>query len=289
MAIGQDMSNVWHNHPYLILGLGGVVVLYFLWPSSSAAPAASTGTGMSDYQAQLAAEAGLSQSQLATQASVAMNNSDNQAAIQAGLNQALGVSNVAIAEANAAAQVSNNQTAQTIATSQADLSITQTQAASSDFQSLVSAVNQFGSTTAEVQTNPIDSFFTSVESSKLPGMQGLATLFAGSQSGVASFWANMPGILTQLEGGGTQSQDSQGSSAATWGQGWFSGGNSAGAATSSNSTSTPTPVFQPNLYASLISQLITAHSQFVPEPGTTLPTITLPIITAPQMNLLPLH
>src|ERR1700730_6116204 len=102
----ESMKEAWHNHPYIIMGLGAIIVAYFLWPSKSTS---ATSSG----DPQLAAETALAQTQLAAQAQTNQAQIAATAAQNAAEATAAGVSNQAVAAANAAAIVSYNQTTQT--------------------------------------------------------------------------------------------------------------------------------------------------------------------------------
>ena|SRR5271157_233829 len=133
MSFGNSMASVWHNHPYLIMGAGGLVVLYFLWPSTSSS---SAGASTDPYGQQLAAETALSQTQLAEQASVALGAQQEQVAQDAAIAQ----SNSSIAQGNAASIIAYNQTAQASINAEASLGIAQTAAGSSDFNALLAGL-----------------------------------------------------------------------------------------------------------------------------------------------------
>src|SRR5271166_849915 len=159
MSIGESISGVWHKHPYVILGVGGVIALYFLWPSSSA----SSSTASSDpYANQLAAETALSQSQLAEQAQVALGAQAEQVAAD----QSVATSNSAIAQSNAAAIISYNQTAQAGIAGETALGVAQTQAGQSDFSALTAGLTAFGAQSqagaASGSANGLDAYLTSI-------------------------------------------------------------------------------------------------------------------------------
>src|SRR3977135_3415074 len=103
----ESMKEAWHNHPYIIMGLGAIIVAYFLWPSKSAAPAGTSG------DSQLAAETALAQTQLAEQAQTNQAQIAANAGVGVARATAAGATNQAVAAANAAAIVSYNQTTQT--------------------------------------------------------------------------------------------------------------------------------------------------------------------------------
>jgi hypothetical protein len=301
MSIGESMSNAWHNHPYLIMGVGGVIVLYFLWPSSSSSNSSTTssGTSSSDYQSQLAAEASLSQSQLADQTAAAINQqndtatqiayADQLAAAQA---SATGSADATIAEANAAAQVSSNQTAQTIATSNADITIAQTQASSTDFQALVSGLTSFGSQSAAVQTNPIDTFLTSIGSSSTgsgsggSGSTGLASII-GADNGATNTSGELNSLVMLLEGqNGTTS--SSGYVPGPWGQIAETTSATVGTSGSSGSGSS-SGTFNSDLLGSLWGKLIANQATQAASIANSVPAIALPTLTSTQQSLLPIN
>lgn len=145
MSIGASMESAWHNHPYIIMGVGGLIVLYFLWPSSSASTSSS---GSSDYANQLAAETSLSQSQLAEQAQTAQGAQQATAAEDAAAYASVASSNEAIAASNAASIIAENQTSQAGIDAQGAAAVAQTQANTADFAALADSINKFGATTA---------------------------------------------------------------------------------------------------------------------------------------------
>lgn len=153
MSIGASMSSAWHNHPYIIMGVGGIIVVYFLWPSKAAPTAAAPNT---DYANQLAAETALSQAQLAEQASTAQMHfqaaaAESAAAAQAAAAesaaaaQAAAVSNVAIAGANARAIEANDKVLETQILGETNFGLAQSSARSNDFLALIAGLGQFGS------------------------------------------------------------------------------------------------------------------------------------------------
>jgi len=160
MSIGDSMQSAWEEHPYLIMGLGGVVVLYFLWPSSSGSSSSSAGSDT--YGQQLAASTVLSQSQVAAQVA----QSANATAAYQTMASTIGASDTALAQANAAAIVSYNQTAQTALNDQAGLAGTITSANATDFNALINGLTTFGqqvsagSTTASA--NGLSAYLTSI-------------------------------------------------------------------------------------------------------------------------------
>lgn len=135
------MSSAWHNHPYIIMGVGGVIVVYFLWPSKAAPTAAAPNT---DYANQLAAETALSQAQLAEQASTAQMHFQAAAAESAAAAQAAAVSNVAIAGANASAIAANDKVLETQIIGETNFGLAQSSARSNDFLALIAGLGQFG-------------------------------------------------------------------------------------------------------------------------------------------------
>jgi hypothetical protein len=142
-GIGHTMAQAWHNHPYLIMGAGGLIVLYFLWPSKEAPAAAPS---RDDYATQLAAQTALSQTQLAEQAQTNQMQVQAWAAENAAVAQATAASNSAIAQSNAAAIISYNQTAQAYIQGGTALGIANTEAESSNFQALLAGLLGFSQT-----------------------------------------------------------------------------------------------------------------------------------------------
>ena len=166
MSVMDSMKSAWHNHPYLIVGAGGVIVLYFLWPSSSSSNTQSAAATTDPYGQQLAAETALSQTQLAEQAATAQNASNNNASAAAALASATATSNEAIAQSNAAAIVSYNQTAQMQVQAEGALAIAQTQTGSTDFASLMSGITAFGANSESgaqsASANGLNAYLTSI-------------------------------------------------------------------------------------------------------------------------------
>jgi hypothetical protein len=203
MAILDSMKKAWNDHPYIIIGAGVVIVAYFLWPSSSSSTSTTAANTSDPYGEQLSAETALSQTQLAEQAATDQNQSNNTAAEYAAAESGTATSNEAVAQANAAAIVSYNQTAQDALNATASLGIAQAQANSTDFTSLISGLTAFGeqasggATTASA--NGLDAFLTSIG----------ATFSASSgPDGVTG-------------GGGTNTSQSSSSAAAVAGGGAF--------------------------------------------------------------------
>src|SRR4030095_3329719 len=139
-GIGHTMAQAWHNHPYLIMGAGGLIVLYFLWPSKEAPTAAPS---RDDYATQLAAQPALGQTQLAEQPQTNQMQVQAWAAENAAVAQATAASNSAIAQSNAAAIISYNQTAPAYSQGGAALGIANTEAESSNFQALLAGLLGF--------------------------------------------------------------------------------------------------------------------------------------------------
>lgn len=297
MSVGASISGAWHKHPYIILGAGGLIVLYFLWPSSSSSTAStSNGSSSTDYANQLAAQTQLSQTQIAAQLASADNTSNNATQVDlANINSAniasansaaeLAASNTAISQANAAAIVSANQTAQTVAVGQTNLSIAQTQAGSTDFQSLVAGLVAFGGQYTAMQGQAFgasDAAFGSLDALSA-GQDATLAAFApqaGSGTGKGTSGASV-GELQQLLGGerigwgpgatasvnpntpflsGTQLSDLFGS-ALTAQQSEFS---------------TTMSEFNPTLLTNLWTQLASSEASFVPLANTTLAAPVLP-------------
>lgn len=303
MPIGNAIADAWHKHPYLIIGAGGVIALYFLWPhSQGAAPAQSSG-GSGDYQSQLAAQLALSQAQISAQSATAINGQNTAAAEHAATLAAwsnvagsIGAANVSVAEANAAMIASSNQTAQTIATQNANLAIAQTQAGSTDFAALVGAVTDFGKTSSATQVNPVDTFLTSVGPSNLVvGPNG-----GWSVGGLRAIPTSLTNLFQSLLGGGQVAASSNslenvagygvGAGQSGAGANGTGGGGSeafVGANVVANDQGTlvaRSSAFQPDLYASLITKLIAAHPTFVPVANQNLPAFQLPSFSGvPQM------
>lgn len=161
MSIGESMANAWHKHPYIIMGVGGVIVVYLLWPSSSSSSSGAA-TSTDPYADQLAAETALSQSQLAEQAALAQTTAGETVAADS----AIASSNEAIAQSNAAAIVSYNQTAQTAIQAEGNLAIAQTQSGSSDFNALIAGLMDFTDQStagaSNASANGLDAYLTSI-------------------------------------------------------------------------------------------------------------------------------
>jgi hypothetical protein len=185
MAFMDEVKGAWTNHPYIILIGGGVVALYFLWPQSSST-AATTSTGLTDYQAQLAAQTALAQTQLQTQAATGVNQQNMDAATAAN------ASNNALASALglAAADSANQLTAAQLAAAQSAGNSTTDQtgmiANANTFGGLATALTNFGNQGVDV---------TAIQSQNVQAL-------LGSGAGTTS-----PGLLSQwmsiLTGGGT--------------------------------------------------------------------------------------
>jgi len=204
MPIGQDMANVWHKHPYLIMGAGAVVVLYFLWPSSSSNNAQTSSNQSTDpYGQQLAAETALSQAQLAEQAATDQMQSQQTAAEYQAAAAATAGSNEAIAQSNAAAIVSYNQTLQTQITDLSSVAVAQTQASSSSFQALLTALTAFGAQNTAVETGmqgTLASVFAPAGNTGGGAAEAQAT-FATAQSGGQGVGGAMAGAYNPWETG----------------------------------------------------------------------------------------
>jgi len=134
----ESMKEAWHNHPYIIMGLGAIIVAYFFWPSKTATQSGNAG------DSQLAAETALAQTQLAEQAQTNQAQIAATAAQNAAEATAAGVSNQAVAAANAAAIVSYNQTTQTGINANRDVTISWLNGENSDFLSLSKGLTDFG-------------------------------------------------------------------------------------------------------------------------------------------------
>jgi hypothetical protein len=288
MSIGASMSSAWHNHPYIIMGVGGAIALYFLWPSSSSSAPSSSAS--SDYATQLAAETSLSQTQLASQAAVNENEQNMNAAENAAAEAAIGTSNEAIASANAAAIVSYNQTAQTQITGATNLGIAQSANQSSDFLALVAGLTTFGSQSEtglqSAGGSGLDAYLT-----------GIGANFSSTDNGAnitTDEFTNAPlGGGTYMSGSGTYGS----------GEGWGGGGVSGGGGQSSQFTNTqndPTSNFSSlidaasspftandNLMAGLWGQLITQSGATSGALTAALPvsTVQLPTLSGPVQSI----
>ena len=149
------------------MGVGGVIVVYFLWPSKQASSSSSAATD--PYGQQLAAETALSQSQLAEQAQVALGAQAANTATTTAMDAAIASSNEAIAQSNAAAIVSYNQTAQTGIAAEGNLAVAQTAAGSTDFANLIAGLTSFGNNSTAgasvASANGVDAYLTSIGAS----------------------------------------------------------------------------------------------------------------------------
>jgi hypothetical protein len=197
MSIGESIENAWHKHPYIIMGVGGVIIVYLLWPSSSSSSSGAA-TSTDPYGEQLAAETALSQTQLAEQAALAQTNASETVAVDADIAQ----SNEAIAQSNAAAIVSYNQTAQTGIQAEGALAVAQTTAGSTDFNGLLSVLNNFGTNAtqgaSEASANGLDAYLTSIGamfSDTIDGNTFNATNTTQSGYGGAAAFAGGVGII----------------------------------------------------------------------------------------------
>src|SRR5208337_1831209 len=142
----------------------------------------STASSTDPYGQQLAAETALSQTQLAEQAATAQNQSNNNASEAAAVESAIAGSNQAVAQANAAAIVSYNQTAQTGIQAEGALAIAQTQAGSSDWNSMIAGLTSFGNNSSygasNASANGLNAYLT-----------GIGAQFSDTSGGGSSFTA----------------------------------------------------------------------------------------------------
>jgi hypothetical protein len=271
MSVVDSMKGAWHKHPYLIMGLGGVIVLYFLWPSkkssgSSSAPADT-------YGQQLAAETALSQSQLAEQAQVALGAQQATTAQVTALDAATAASNEAIAQSNAAAIVAYNQTAQASITAEGNLAVAQTATGSTDFQALIAGLTGFGSqattgaTTASA--NGTNAYLTSIgaafSNTNGPNSFTASDVGPGGYVGVANMAVdNSTGTLGWGFG-----------ATGHYGAGTPAYNNAGGASLSTDVNAAASPfTASDNLLASLWSQAISSYNTNQASIIKTLPTIT---------------
>lgn len=147
MSIMNSMKEAWHNHPYIIMGVGGFIIFYFVVLPYLSKGSTTTGAN-TDYASQLAAETALSQTQLAEQAQTNQAQIAATAATNAARATAEGVSNSAVAQANAVAIVSYDQTLAAANKNQADVAISYQNNENTDFTSLVGGLSQFGTNSA---------------------------------------------------------------------------------------------------------------------------------------------
>jgi hypothetical protein len=298
----EAIANIWHKHPYLIVGACGLVVLYFLWPSSSSSNS-SAAQNTDPYGQQLAAETALSQSQLAEQAQVALGSQQEQVAIDA----QLATSNEAIAQSNAAAIVSYNQTAQTAITGETNLSIAQTAAGSNDFSALIAGLTSFGNNSengaVNASANGLNAYLTTIGAQfsdthgsnsfeaqdSYAGASGVATMgLTGSSAtttGAVSEYNQLGagfggGFGTYNQGSGSTVENSTSVSAYGVGSA-FAQASAANLGIDVNAVTTPF-TNSDNLMGSLWSKAIDAYSVNQASVIKTLPTITpatQPILT----------
>lgn len=169
MSIGNSIANAWHKHPYIIMGVGGVIVVYLLWPSSTST-SSDAATSTDPYGEQLAAETALSETQLAEQAQSDQTQATENAALQAAADSSIATGNEAIAQSNAAAIVSYNQTAQTGIEAAGSLAIAQQQNSNADFTALLNGLTSFGTSSyaagtadsANASANGLDAYLTAI-------------------------------------------------------------------------------------------------------------------------------
>jgi len=264
MSIGESISGVWHKHPYLIMGLGGLVVLYFLWPSNKGQAAAQS---TDPYGQQLAAETALSQSQLAEQAQVALGSQAEKVAED----QAIAQSNASIAQANAAAIVAYNNTAAVGLQAQSALGIAQTQAGANEWDALIAGLTDFGKNSStgagEASANGLDAYLTAIGASFSdthgPNSFTASDIGAGGV-GVANL--NAQGLST---GGADYEASWGGTTSHNWASGWTTYGGAdtvaakiaSGASLQNFETAANTPfAASDNLLASLWSKAIDTYA-----------------------------
>jgi Domain of unknown function (DUF4214) len=185
MAFMEEVKGAWHNHPYIILGGGAVIALYFLWPKSTASTATTT-SGLTDYQAQLAAQTALAQTQLGTQAAVGMNQQNMDAATAANasnnsLASLLGLAAADSANKLTAAQLSAAQSGGNSTTDQTGMI-----ANANTFGGLATALTNFGNQGVNV---------TAIQSQNVQSLLGSGAV--QSSPGLLSQWMSI------LTGGGT--------------------------------------------------------------------------------------
>jgi hypothetical protein len=185
MAFMDEVKGAWTNHPYIILIGGGVVALYFLWPQSSST-AATTSTGLTDYQAQLAAQTALAQTQLQTQAATGVNQQNMDAATAANASNNALASALGLAYANNANQLTAAQLAAAQSAGNSTTDQTGMIANANTFGSLATALTSFGQQGVDV---------TAIQSNNIQSLLGSGAV--QSSPGLLSQWMSI------LTGGGT--------------------------------------------------------------------------------------
>jgi hypothetical protein len=286
MSIGASMESAWHNHPYIIMGVGGLIVLYFLWPSSSA-PSSS---GSSDYANQLAAETALSQSQLAEQAQSVQGQQQATAAEDAAAFQSVAGSNEAIAAANAASLIAENQTNQAGIAAEGANAIAQTQANSTDFTSLIAGLTAFGAQTTDQGKNAnqtgLDAYLAGL-GSKFSNNNGDLAVSEGAQPESAFYTSQGTGA----SGGGSSPPFGVGWMQNNWAQ-WGNQGqtnNKLAATLGTDVASASTPfTHSQDILAALWSSMVKTNADIQAKPVVTLPPIQFaPSTLAGQIQPLP--
>ena len=223
----ESMKSAWQNHPYIIMGVGGVIVVYFLWPSKTPPTTVAANT---DYASQLAAETSLSQAQIAAQTQLGMTHDSMIAAETAAAYSSVAASNQAISAANAAALISENQTTQAGITAQGNLAIAQTMAGSTDFGKLVAGLMDFGQQSEAGATDAsrygLDAYLAGLGAVFSQDHSGL-NITGGAPGTAFSRWFQQQGSGFSNFGGGTAGQGLGGTG---WGYGvsgqagWGGGG-----------------------------------------------------------------
>lgn len=276
MSIGENMSNAWHKHPYIIMGVGGIIVLYFLWPSSSKSSGAPANN---DYATQLASETALSQAQLAEQAHSNQAQFAASAAEIAASSAAIATSNSAIAQADAAAIISNDKTISTQVQGETALGIAQTTAGSTDFAALIAGLTSFG-------TQSIGGTSTAEAAGLNAYLSGMGTVYSTHNGDINTQGAPSP---SYGRGGGYFNDLLGGSGSATATN--YRTNNEFAASFLSDINASQTPFSANNnllagLWASMISSYTTKQAT-LPVSLPALPALPMPIVG--QIQVVPGH
>lgn len=182
MAIGEEIKSAWTNHPYILLGGGGIIALYFLWPRKK--EPASQGQGRDNYATQLAAQTALAQSQLASQTALGINSQNTNLASTTALSQATAAVGVAAEQRKAI----ESQSLALQSSNVANYNIVAAQSRAGSFDALSRTLVEFGRQGVNVQgiqSNNVNSLLTNLGTGGIVAAQG-----------------NLSTWLTQLLGGG---------------------------------------------------------------------------------------
>ncbi len=294
------------EHPYIVMGVVALVALYFLWPSSSAAPS-SSGSGTT--AAEIAAGAQIQSAQIASQGAIAQTESNNSAAVQqasiasqtsiAGINAqtaqtqaaASAASYTAYANAIGATNVANASAAAAETTANAQASSGITSSIMGALSKLGGSLGAFGMAEGGVQGSNINTAIGSGNQQMLGAVLGATNIQTFSNNGAwnssnaasnynntSSGWHSGGGFGAGWNGGGGGMSYGQGGSTGSGSsQSWSSGQSSGSSQAGLGMTGQNAVVYNPNTVTSAFSQLANIVAAYKPPNlSSVAPAITTP-------------